>query len=187
MSLKAGAFFPQIKDFESTDNGFNGEAAFGYRFHKNIAVEMGVGYLQIGGNNSGAGNKSGIDYAFQTRVDSEVLPVTLSLKGILPVEQWEFYGFGGIGLYFFWGEAKDTAVVNGMTGSKTLNANAVKPGAHLGLGVNYNITPKIFIGAEGKYIWTPEVEFEGTVLGVPVASSFQMGGIAVTAVVGYKF
>jgi opacity protein-like surface antigen len=187
MSLKAGAFFPQTNDFENSENGFNGEVAFGYQFSKNFALEMGAGYFHTGGDQSAAGNISGIDYAVQVQADIDVLPVTLSLKGILPVDKWEFYGIGGIGAYFLWGELEGTAVANGRTGSKTVNDNAAKFGVHLGLGVNYNITPKIFIGAEGKYIWTSETELEGTVIGVPVESTFKTDGIIGTAVLGFRF
>ena len=112
-------------------------------------------------------------------MDIDVLPVTLSLKGILPVDRWEFYGIGGIGVYFLWGELKDTYTFGAGGGSTTVNETDTKFGAHLGLGVNYNITPKIFIGAEGKYIWTSETTIEDT--------AFRMDGIIGTAVLGFRF
>jgi opacity protein-like surface antigen len=186
-SLKAGAFFPQTDDFENADTGFNGEVAFGYQFIKYLALEMGAGYLHTGGDRSSTGNESGIDYSIEASADVDVLPVTLSLKGILPVGKWEFYGIGGLGAYFLWAEVKGTAVADGRTGSKTVKDNAMKFGAHLGLGVDYNITPKIFIGAEGKYIWMSETTLEGTVVGVPVETSFKMDGIIATAVLGFRF
>jgi len=184
--LKPGIYSPQ-DDLEDFDTGFNGELAFGAQFNKYLAVEMGVGYFHTGLDESAAGNISGINYAVEGEFDIDVLPVTLSLKGILPVGKWEFYGFGGIGGYFVWGQLDVTAAADGIAGSVSLEDNDVIFGGHLGLGVDYNITPAIFIGAEGKYLWTSEAKLEDTVSGIPVGAKFNLDGIIATAVLGFRF
>jgi opacity protein-like surface antigen len=187
ISLKAGAYFPQTEDFDNADTGFNGEVVLGYQINKNIALEIGAGYFHTGLDRSVMRKISGIDFSVKSEADVDVFPVTLSLKGILPVGKWEFYGLGGIGAYFIWGELRGTAVANEMTGSKTVNDNGMKFGAHLGLGIQYNITPTIFLGAEGKYLWTSETTLEGTVLGEPVEATFKTNGIIANAVLGFRF
>ena len=47
--------------------------------------------------------------------------------------------------------------------------------------LHYNITRKIFVGVEGKYLWTDKVELEDLEL------KFKMDGIIATAVVGIRF
>ncbi len=45
ITVKPGIYFPRSSDLDSSDAGFNGEIAFGYRFNPNIAAEFGIGYL----------------------------------------------------------------------------------------------------------------------------------------------
>src|SRR5271157_3586520 len=43
--FKGGIYYPE-GDLKDLNTGFNGEIAYGYRFHPNFAVELGSGYLQ---------------------------------------------------------------------------------------------------------------------------------------------
>ncbi len=46
----------------------------------------------------------------------------------------------------------------------------------MGGGLHYYITPQIFIGVEGKYLWTDKVEGD-EVFGIPSEAKFKMDGI----------
>lgn len=68
-----------------------------------------------------------------------------------------------------------------------LNDSTMIFGGNLGLGFHYNITPTIFVGAEGKYLWTSKAKLQDEAYGVPVEAKFKMDGILATAVIGFRF
>lgn len=194
LTLKPGAYFPRshvVKDVDlDFDPGFNGEIAIGRQFSKNFAVEMGVGYFHTGASSNlltGTLDDTGGFVVGSVDVDIDVVPVTLSLKGILPVGKWEFFGFGGIGAYFLWADAKGSDVEGGTTTRQTFKDNDVIFGGHLGLGLHYNITPRIFVGAEGRYLWASEAKVQDRVLGELLQAKLRMSGAIATAVFGFRF
>ena len=170
--LKAGIYKPASNDLSGFDAGFNGEAAIGHYFNPYFATELGVGYLTSSYSSSsdpfaGTGSK---------KFDLIVIPVTLALKAIYPVDRFEFYALGGAGAYF--AKAK----------LDTMYSNATAFGGFLGGGVNFNFdrnwffNDTWFIGVEGKYLWArPSFSFLGTDL------SASIDGWTVTGNVGYKF
>jgi hypothetical protein len=157
IALKPGVYSPQSSDLEGADTGFNGEIAFGYRFNPNIAAEIGTGYFTMG------------------NFDINVFPLTLTLKAILPYKRWEFFGLAGGGVYivsaYDYGESDTDAVLGG----------------YLGGGLHYNITPRVFVGWEGKYLWTDKAKLRSEAYGVPLEGKFRMDGIITTAVIGFRF
>jgi hypothetical protein len=46
VTLKAGIYSPQSNELDGFDEGFNGEIAFGHYFHRNVAIEIDIGYLR---------------------------------------------------------------------------------------------------------------------------------------------
>ena len=56
----------------------------------------------------------------------------------------------------------------------------------MGGGLNINITRNLFIGVEGKYLWTDKVDGD-EVFGIPSEAKFKMDGIIATAVIGFRF
>jgi opacity protein-like surface antigen len=58
-------------------------------------------------------------------------------------------------------------------------------GGYLGAGFHYNVTPNIFVGLEGKYLWTDRATLDAeTYYGVPVDVTFKMDGIIAAGVFG---
>jgi opacity protein-like surface antigen len=151
VTLKAGAYFPQADDLDDFDTGFNMEISFTRYFHPNFALELGVGYLK---SEDGAELTS--------------YPFTLNLKGVYPFMGAELYGLAGIGAYYV------TAEGGG------LDENDTVLGFQLGIGANFDLTPAIFIGAEGKYFWA-KPDF-----GSP-AGEVKIDGFQATANLGYRF
>jgi len=184
ISAKPGIYSPKLND---CDTGFNGEIAFGWRPNPNFAAEMGVGYFETEAKERFRGQLGGITFTGRITADIEVIPVTITLKGILPYKQWEFFGLGGIGAYIVSGDLKARGTVGGLSGAVDLEDSATIFGFHLGLGFHYNITPTIFVGAEGKYLWTSEAKLQDEVFGVPIEAKFKMDGILATAVIGLRF
>lgn len=187
ITLKPGIYSPQTNDLKGFDTGFNGEIAFGFQPIKYFAVELGVGYFNTDGSESFSGTVDGFNVAERDKFDLDVIPVTLTAKVIIPYKKFEFFGLGGVGAHYVWGNIKARGTIDGIPFSDTFDGYDVVFGGHLGLGIHYNITRWMFVGAEGKYLWTgkaePKEEFFDESLGV----KFRMNGILATAVLGFRF
>jgi outer membrane protein W len=182
VAVKPGIYIPQsdLKDF---DTGLNGEVAVAYRFHKNLAVEGGIGFFYTEDEFTQYGTVNGVPASMNNELEIGVMPVTVSIKGILPVGKWEFYGLGGVGAYMVYGELEQTLNVGGYRSHWSGDDTDAVFGAHLGLGINYNITPRWFVGAEGKYVWTSKAKLEDG----GASAKFKLDGILATAVIGFRF
>jgi opacity protein-like surface antigen len=145
--LKGGVYSPESGDLDdvNADTGFNGEIAFGHYFLPILAVELGVGYFESSGDRVPAGPAD---------VDLFAIPVTLNLKGAIPLGNLEIYGLGGIGYYFTDAEVIQAAI-------KDSDSDGAF-GFQLGAGAAFNVTSSLFIGAEAKYFWLePKFELGG--------------------------
>jgi outer membrane protein W len=163
--LKLGAYLPQANDVKDFDSSFYGELGFGYYFTRNFAVEIGVGYTKPGASVSANGSSASVDIT--------VIPATLGLRGSIPVGAFEPFATAGVGVYFTRAEASLSSPAGG-SGSK--NDDVV--GYYLGLGSNFNVSPNVFLGVEGKYFWA-KPSFEGV--------DIKIDGINLTANIGYRF
>jgi opacity protein-like surface antigen len=181
VALKPGIYSPQSSDLDSS--GFNGEIAFGYRFNPNIAAEFGIGYF----NTEAEATAVGATYVVREKVDIDVVPLTLTLKAILPYKRWEFFGLVGAGVYFVSGPYDYYYYYNYYYYDYDDDDYDVVLGGYLGGGVHYNITPAIFVGVEGKYLWTDKATLKDEAYGIPLEAKFKMDGIIATAVFGIKF
>lgn len=176
IAFKPGIYSPQSSDLDGFDTGFNGEFAFGFRFNPNMAAELGIGYF----NTEGEKTVAGAIYGGRRNFDLDVWSFTFSLKGILPYKQWEFFGLAGGGIYsvsqpydagdyhhhdYYYYDYDYDSILGGF----------------LGAGIHYNISPKIFLGVEGKYLWTQQADF------ADIEDRFRMDGIIANAVIGFKF
>jgi len=186
ITFKPGIYSPQSSDLENADTGFNGELAFGYRFNPNMAAEFGIGYFNTEGEATGAG----ATYVVREKFDISVFPLTLTLKAIFPYKRWEFFGLAGGGVYIVSGpydyDDDDYDHHHHHDYDDDYDSDAVL-GGYLGGGIHYNITPKIFVGAEGRYLWTDRAKLKDEAYGVPLESRFRLDGITATAVFGIRF
>ena len=187
MTLKPGIYSPQTSELEGFNTGFNGEIAFGWQPIKYFAAELGVGYFNTEGSESVAGTVNGFNFGARGEFQLDVLPVTLTAKLIIPYKKWEFFGLGGVGAYFLWADFKENGTINGTPFSRKLNGDDVIFGGYLGLGIHYNITPRIFVGAEGKYLWTDKANPEMSSNAGSLEAKFKLDGIIATAVLGFRF
>ncbi len=172
--LKGGMYSPQTSNLNDFNAGVNGEIAFGYSFDKNWAIEAGPGYFET---SASKGAKFGAD-STQTSVHLRVVPLTVAIKGSIPVNKFEFYGIGGIGAYvlevdFDSSEDSDHGRHDSNGESETLF------GGFLGLGARFNVTSKMFLGLEGKYLWTTKSTFND--------AETDLTGIQATFNIGFRF
>jgi len=170
-TLKLGGYLPQASDVEELDNSFYGELAFGHYFDKNWAIEMGIGYTKPGASVTVS---DGVTTA-TVSADLTIIPVTLGLKGSLPMGTFEPFAVAGVGLYFC--ELEGDISVSGV-GSASASEDDTVFGFFLGAGANFNISPNVFLGLEGKYFWA-KPSFAG--------EDMNIDGINLTANIGYRF
>jgi opacity protein-like surface antigen len=164
--LKGGLYSPS-KDFDigathfELDDGFVAEIAAGHYFVPFFATELGVGYFES--------KASPAVPPGETKF--KVVPVTLTGKVLFPFGPIEPYGEFGIGAYITKAEVSGT--IGNFSGS-TKGAF----GLHAGGGANINITPNVFLGAEGRYLWA-KPSFGG--------QDIKLDGFTVTGNLGYRF
>ena len=146
--LKGGIYSPQNDKLDKFDTGFNGELAFGHYFNRNLAGEIASGFFETRATRNAS---SGISSA-QATLDINVVPLTVALKGIIPLDIWELYGIGGGGAYFLWTDSKVST--DSRSSSSSDKYNQTLGGGFLGVGASVKVSPTVFLGLEGKYLWT---------------------------------
>jgi hypothetical protein len=167
-SFKAGIYSPQSDQLNNFDTGFSGEVAFGHYFHKNLAVELGLGLLAVDSYNDRYRYNY---YGYHDWHRISAIPITVSLKPVLSLPPFELYGLAGGGLYII------NVELNTYPGYFE-ETDAVF-GGHLGAGFAWNINPRLAIGLEGKYIWA-EKKFDRTINNVNYEIDADLRGFTTT-------
>ena len=183
--LKGGVFYPQgdVKEFST---GFNGEIAYGFKLHPNIAIEAGGGYLKSSLDKTGYTATGAFPIAHS--YDVYTIPITVAVKGIFsPAKNLEIYGMLGAGAYYV--SMEDTAYVKNTRFS--LSDSTTVFGGFLGAGATYDITDKVFLGLEAKYHYTSECHFRDTDAKqgsrYTIAIDSRIEGLVSTLDLGFRF
>ncbi len=137
LQLRLGVFMPQGSDLDGFENGFAFDGAYGYRFHPNFAGEVGIGYLRS--------EASASAYGMTANATLSDLPITASLKCILPLGPVDLYALLGVGLHSFTFQASVTGV-----GSASESSSAF--GMHAGAGVAFPVTSSVSLGVDLRYL-----------------------------------
>lgn len=166
--IKPGAFLPTNDlNHKGFDNCFSGEVTVGTYYTPNLALEAGVGYFRT------KASRTGTDF---TEDDSLwVIPVTVTFKGVIPFRGGEVDAGVGPGLYFANLTADGT---NTTSGSYSNDAHSTAVEGHAVVGLNFDISKKMFIGVEGKYIVTTGAHLLGTKL--------KLDGFVASGVLGFR-
>jgi hypothetical protein len=127
--LKGGAYGPNDLN---TDTGFVGEIAIGHYFRPFLGLELAGGYMESSRNGP----------------NLTVYPLTLAVKGRLPIPVVKPYGILGGGAYF-----ADLEVAGKGSDSDTAF------GYFAGVGVDFKLA-FLLINLEAKYLWA-EPSFYG--------------------------
>jgi len=162
--VKGGMYSPQNDDVKDFEDGINLEVAFGTYMNKYFGAELGIGFFQTKfTENSG-------------KVTTKFFPITFNLLGNYPSGPVEIYGGGGVGAYI----SKTEITITGNSDSEVDTFY----GFQVLVGGRYNMANNLFIGIEGKYIWTktPEQEF----FGIKVTDT-HYDGIVGTLNIGTRF
>ncbi len=176
-SVNLGVYSPQSDDLEDFDEGFSGELTFGHYYNENFATEISIGYFETDATFSGFDPLVGF---FNESDEISVIPVIVTGKGIIPASSnFEIYGEAGVGAYFISGEAD---ISTSSLGNFSIDDDTVEFGFHLGIGADVNITPNVFFGIEGRYIFV-EADFEA--FGLTLEADLE--GFIASGQLGYRF
>lgn len=171
--LKGGIYSPQNEKLYDFDSGFNGELAFGRYLNKNLALEVASGYFKT------RATKSADLVSAEATLDFNLVPLTGALRAIIPMGAFELYGLGGGGAYFLW---SDTSVsTNNRSASSSDKYNQTLAGGFLGAGATLKVSPTVFLGLEGKYLWTTNLTLDN------FESDINLNGIQATLNLGFLF
>lgn len=182
--VKAGIYNPtgNLNDNFNFDVGFNGEIVLGHYFSQNIAAEIGIGYFRTrteATNSRIAFVSSFGTISYKEEGDIKVYPVTLTTKFLFPIENFELFGLAGVGLYY----TKVNYDLQTNLGNFSDDDKDTVFGFHIGAGSNLYVTNEIFVGVEGKYLFTNEGEV--SLFGVPFKSD--LNGFTVNVNIGSRF
>ena len=182
LSFKGGAYFPtgDLQDYDF-DSGFNGEVVVGMYMSPNLALEFGGGYFKTSASYSDA-------TGFWEDDDVWVIPVVVNIKGVLPLKGVELFGGGGLGMYFANIDVKGYDP-DPLIGPFEGDDNDAIFGGHLMAGFNIDLSDRVFIGVEGKYIFTANNRFFCTDISCSEVScaKINLDGVTVTGFLGFMF
>lgn len=164
-------------------SGINTSVAYGRYLTPNLILEGMVDYFRT------KSETSGVDTAIGSYSRDDIIGTTgllVTLKGELPLGPVDLFGGAGVGLY---GSFFNSKVDSERYGTSYDNNDFDSTfGAHVSLGGNYNITEMLFVGIEGRYRWTGEVDMkDSSGGGIPVAYSSDLNGYTVAATFGFRF
>jgi outer membrane protein W len=180
IAIKGGIYSP-TGDLDEFSTNFNGEITINRYLTPNFALDANVGYFQT--DYSENGQLFGISYSGAADIYS--IPITASAKGIIPFDFGEIYAGGGAGWYFIWGDL-DLNVTN--IGRISVNDDGNTWGFHLLAGIAFDLSDNFFVGMEGKYLFTGDIELEDEIGGIKVKTDgFDLDGFTATALVGFRF
>lgn len=133
--------------------------------------------LDVDGSNSSAGTYSQENVLFASGL-------AITIKAEYPVGPVDFSGGAGIGLYGV-GLVSEIRTENFGTFDKEEYDTVI--GGHIAAGANFNITSRFFLGIEGTYHITDDIEINEVVAGVPVTYEGDMNGFTVAMTGGFRF
>jgi opacity protein-like surface antigen len=181
--VKLGAFQPTGDlDDADFDAGPLASVAYGRYLTRYLSVEtsiegFGTQNDDIRGTNTIAGS-----YELENTLAASAFLVTL--KGEYPVGPVSFFGGIGGGFYVV---TLDSDIDTSMIGDFSIDDDDSVFGAHVVAGANYDITDRFYIGLEGMYRWTDDVDLSETVALIPVEYSGDLSGFSVTVNAGFRF
>lgn len=181
--LKLGVFQP-TDDLDDADFDTTAEfgAAYGRYLSPYLVVEAAVvGFgleNDIHGQNASAGS-------FKREDSLAVGAFLATIKGELPAGPVSLYGGIGGGVYSVSFESDIESSRLGDFSSD--DDDDVVLGAHVVVGGNYDITNRFFVGLEGMYRWTDDLDLGETVASIPVEYDGDLTGFTVTVNAGLRF
>ncbi len=181
--IKTGVFVPTGDlDDADYDADFNLAVVYGRYFGNYLVLEGAVDFYASDKDFDGYTSSTGY-YEVDNLIGISALSV--SIKGVIPLGEASFYCGAGIGIYFAdLSTEVETSTFGDFDGDDEYDSVF---GCHIVAGGNYNITQRIFIGLEGIYRWTGEVDIDDRVATIPVGFEGDLDGYTISISAGFRF
>lgn len=163
------------------DAGVHTSFSYGRYLGKNLIIEGAANWFAADEEFSGSTVTAGT-YDREDLLGVSVLSITL--KGEFPVGPVRLFAGAGAGAYF---ANLDSEIDTQNLGSFDVDDQDEVFGAHVVAGGSYDITSRVFIGIEGLYRWTDDIDIRKTVGTVPVQYKGNLDGFAITFSGGFRF
>ncbi|MFH0782228.1 MAG: outer membrane beta-barrel protein [Pseudomonadota bacterium] len=180
--VKVGVLQPTgDMDDANYDTGGDVSLAYGRYLNKYLALEAGFDIFAADQTLRGSNDQAG-----RYKQDNTLggVGLLLTLKGEFsagPVDL--FAGIGG-GIYSV---TLDSQIDSSRLGDLNQDDSDGVFGAHVVAGATYNINERFFLGVEGKYRWTDDVDIRESVASIPVEYTGDLSGYIVTFNGGFRF
>ena len=154
-ALQLGIYQP-THDLDHADYDMGGSfgVAYGRYLTRNLKIEGGLNFSASDRNDIAGQTSLAGPYFRDDSIDMSSLKATL--KAEVPLGPVKLYGGAGIDAYYVILYSEIDSVY---LGSFDTQEEDTVLGFHIVLGGSYDITRRIFVGAEGTYRWTDDVEY----------------------------
>lgn len=163
------------------DTGLTTGITYGRMLGNNLVVEAMAEFFFTDEDFSGTTAVAGT-YTREDTIGVSALMVTL--KGLLPVGPLTLFAGAGVGGYYV---SLDSEIETSALGDFDVDDDDSVWGVHVVLGATWDLTPRIFLGGQGLYRWTDDVNIDKRVGTVPVEFKGDLDGYAVTFLGGFRF
>jgi opacity protein-like surface antigen len=163
------------------DTGLTTRITYGRVLSKHLVVEGSAEFLFTDDDSSGTTSVAG----YYTREDTVgVSALMVTLKGRFPVGPVKLFAGAGVGGYYV---SLDSEIETSALGDFDVDDDDSVWGVHVVLGATWDLTPRVFLGGQGLYRWTDDVNIDKRVGTVPVQLKGDLDGYAVTFLGGFRF
>ena len=163
------------------DTGLITRITYGRMLGKNLVVEGTAEFFYTDQDLSGTTAVAGY-YTREDKLGVSALMVTL--KGQFPAGPLTLFAGAGVGGYYV---SLDSEIETSALGDFDVDDDDSVWGVHVVLGATWDLTPRIFLGGQGLYRWTDDVNIEKRVGTVPVELKGDLDGYAVAFLGGFRF
>lgn len=180
--VKLGVFQP-VGDLDDAgfDTGGEFSGAYGRYLTPFLVFEAGFSIFATESDSRGENDIAG-SYKQEDRLSAGAF--LLTLKGEYSIGSASLFGGIGGGVYSV---TLDSDIDSTRLGDFSADDSDAVLGAHVVAGVNFDITDRFFVGMEGMYRWTDDVDLFETVATIPVEYSGDLSGFTVTVNGGFRF
>ena len=167
------------------DAGYDSGGALGVVYGRYLAehlvLEAGLDLLATDNTVHASNNQAG--YYTQDNTLAGVGGV-VTLKGEFQTGPVALFAGGGVGLYAV---SLSSEVESSRLGDFDSDNSDAVFGAHVTAGATLDISERFFLGLEGRYRWTDDVDIRETVASIPMEYSGDLSGYSITFNAGFRF
>lgn len=163
------------------ERGVNGSLSYGRYLSKYLVIEASIGGFatgqEFGGNTALAGDYIRTDTIF-------VNTLLATVKGRWPIGPVRLFAGGGVGGYYL--TLHSDMETDRLGDFQSIQSDSVV-GVHGVAGTYFDITDRLFLGLEGMYYQTGDIEIDEQAASIPVSYDGNLDGFMLSLTCGLTF